>query len=393
MKKKMNAKLFVAIIIFTVTIDWMACDIFLPAEPEILAYFHTTAAVLNSTLSIYFIFSAISVLLGGPLSDEYGRKPVLLVGVALFTVFGFGCAVAPNVGFLIFCRGGAAFGSGIITAVTMAMVKDYLEAESFQKAMAVLQSIVVIGPVISPFLGSFLLILGGWRWVMAALGFLGAFVFCLCLALPETLAKERRVRGGVLPAMKGLVTVGRDREFSVLLLVISMFCIPFYAFIAVCSYIFISDYGLTYYQYSLIYGGICVISFTAPFLYLLLNKKLGAKTLLGICFVLLGITVAGCGSLAYWGPIFFFVVLIPYTYAEGISRPLGMVLLLNRHERTSGAASALTGFATSILGTVGTVVATLSWSNYLDGLFWIFLVCFLTALVLWLLLLKWKVKM
>ena len=69
-----------------------------------------------------------------------------------------------------------------------------------------------------------------------------------------------------------------------------------------------------------------------------------------------------------------------------------MVLLLNRHEETSGAASALTGFTTSILGTVGTIAATLSWSNYLDGLFLIFLACFLTALVLWLTLLKRKVK-
>ena len=390
--KKMSDKVFVAIIIFVITIDWMACDIFLPAEPDILAYFGTTAATLNATLSVYFIVSAFSVLIGGPLSDEYGRKKMMLLGVALFTVFGYGCAVAPSVAFLIFCRGGAAFGSGIITAVSMAMVKDYLDIETFQKAMAVLQSVVVLGPVISPFLGSFLLILGGWRWVMAALGVLGTVALLLACALPETLPAERRVRGGVLPAMRGLVEVGKDRAFSVMLTVISLICVPFYAFIAVCSYICITDFGMSYYQYSLFYGGICVVSFTAPFVYLFLDRRLRGKVVLWICFGLLAVTVAGIGLFAKISPLLFLLVLLPYTYAEGISRPLGMVVLLNQHEDTSGAASALTSFATSMIGTLGTVVATLNWGNYIDGLFWCFFACLALALGLWLLLLKWGVR-
>ncbi len=390
--KKMSDKVFVAIIIFVITIDWMACDIFLPAEPDILAYFGTTAATLNATLSVYFIVSAFSVLIGGPLSDEYGRKKMMLLGVALFTVFGYGCAVAPSVAFLIFCRGGAAFGSGIITAVSMAMVKDYLDIETFQKAMAVLQSVVVLGPVISPFLGSFLLILGGWRWVMAALGVLGTVALLLACALPETLPAERRVRGGVLPAMRGLVEVGKDRAFSVMLTVISLICVPFYAFIAVCSYICITDFGMSYYQYSLFYGGICVVSFTAPFVYLFLDRRLRGKVVLWICFGLLAVTVAGIGLFAKISPLLFLLVLLPYTYAEGISRPLGMVVLLNQHEDTSGAASALTSFATSMIGTLGTVVATLNWGNYIDGLFWCFFACLALALGLWLFLLKWGVR-
>ena len=87
------------------------------------------------------------------------------------------------------------------------------------------------------------------------------------------------------------------------------------------------------------------------------------------------------------------MVFLPYTYAEGISRPLGMVLLLNQHDDTSGAASALTSFATSIIGTLGTVIATMAWGNYLDGLFWVFLGCFVFAFALWGMLVKLKVKL
>lgn len=390
--RRMHPTLFVACIIFTIAVDWMACDIFLPAQPDILAYFHTTASTLNMALSVYFVVSAVSVLFGGPLSDKFGRKPMMLLGTGLFALFGYGCAVAPSVAFMIFCRGGAAVGAGIITAVAMAMVKDYLEGEAFQKAMAVIQSVIVLGPVVSPFLGSFMLILGGWRWVMAALGILGTIAFFCAMILPETLVPERRVNGGVLPAMKGLWTVAKDRDFTILLLVISLFCVPFFAFVAVCSYIWINFFGMSYFQYSLLYGFICILSFTAPFVYLFLDRRLSGKTILWICFLLLALTTAGMELFGKIGPLIFCLILIPYTYAEGIARPLGMVLLLNQHDDTSGAASALTSCATSLIGTLGTVVATLSWGNYIDGQFWIFFGCFTFALILWLILMKLKVK-
>ena len=392
-KSSMNPVLFVVMITFIMAVDWMACDMFLPAQPQILEYFHTGAATLNMALSIYFIVSAVSVLIGGPLSDKFGRKPMLLAGVALFSLFCFGCALAPDVFTLIFCRGGAAFGAGIITAVTMAMVKDYLEEDLFQKSMAVIQSVIVLGPVAAPFIGSFMLMIGNWRWVMATLGILGTIGFLMALFLPETLAKERRVRGGVLPAMKGLVNVAKDRNFSLLLSIISLLCVPFFGFVAVCSYICMDYFEMTYMQYSLFYGGICIISFTAPFVYLFLDKRLKGTTILKICFALLAVTTAGVGLFGKLSPLILLFVFIPYTYTEGISRPLGMVLLLNQHEDTSGAASALTSFATSVIGTVGTVVATLSWGNYIDGLFWIFLVCLLLILGLWCLLRYLKVEL
>lgn len=391
--RKMNPGLFVVCIVFIMAVNWMACDMFLPAQPEIVEYFQTDAGTLNLALSVWFVVSAVSVLLGGPLSDKFGRKPMLLLAVLLFTGFGFGCMLAPSVWFLIGCRGGAAFGGGIITAVTMAMVKDYLDAELFQKAMAVIQSIIVLGPVVAPFLGSFLLMLGNWRWVMGGLAALGAICLLLTIFLPETLPQERRVRGGMLPAMKGLVEVGKDRNFSILLLIISFVCMPFFAFVAVCSYICMEFFDMTYLQYSLFYGGICVVSFTAPFVYLFLDKRFQSKNILLGCFFLLALSTIGLILFGKISPIALLIVFLPYTYAEGISRPLGMVLLLNQHDDTSGAASALTGFSTSIVGTLGTVVATMAWSNYIDGLFWIFLGCFVLAVGLWGLLAKWKVSL
>lgn len=391
--RKMSPVLFVVCIVFIMAVNWMACDMFLPAQPQIVEYFQTDAGTLNLALSVWFVVSAVSVLIGGPLSDKFGRKPMLLLAVLFFTGFGFGCMLAPSVWFLIACRGGAAFGGGIITAVTMAMVKDYLDVELFQKAMAIIQSIIVLGPVVAPFLGSFLLMLGNWRWVMGGLAALGTISLVITLVLPETLPEERRVRGGMLPAMKGLIEVGKDRNFSVLLLIISFVCMPFFAFVSVCSYICMDFFGMSYMQYSLFYGGICIVSFTAPFVYLYLDKRFKSKNILLACFVLLLLSTLGLGLWGKLSPLALLLVFLPYTYAEGISRPLGMVLLLNQHDDTSGAASALTGFSTSIVGTLGTVVATLAWENYIDGLFWIFLGCFLLAVGFWGLLMKWKVEL
>lgn len=392
MKKPMGRGFFVFIIILAIAVDWMACDIFLPAQPEILKSLHTDAQTLNGALSVYFVVSAISVLFGGPLSDKYGRKTLMVAAMVCFTGFAFGAALAPNVGFLIFCRGGSALGAGVITAVGMAMVKDYLNEDDFQQAMAIIQSVIVLGPVVSPFLGSFVLVLGGWRWVLATLGILGLIATIFTFLLPETLEKSRRVSGGVLPALLGLVNVAKDRNFSLLLIVISMFGVPFFAFVAVCSYICIDYFGLSYLQYSLFYGGICMLSFTAPFVYLWMDKRMKGKTDLWACFAMFIVTVIGLFAVGKVSILLLFIVFIPYTYAEGISRPLGMVLLLNQHDDTSGAVSALTGFSTSVIGSLGSVVATLSWSNYVTGLAWILSGCCLIALVCWLLLLFLKVK-
>ncbi|MBR5329623.1 MAG: MFS transporter [Firmicutes bacterium] len=391
--RKMNPVVFVICIVTIMTVNWMACDMFLPAQPQIVEYFNTDAATLNLALSVYFVGSAVSVLVGGPLSDKFGRKPMLLLGVLMFTLFGFGCTFAPSVWFLIVCRGGASLGGGFMSAVTMAMVKDYLDIDLFQKAMAIIQSVIVLGPVVAPFLGSFMLMIGNWRWTLGAIAFLGVICVIITLCLPETLPKERRVNGGMLPAMKGLVEVGKDRNFSILLLIISFMCMPFFAFIAVCSYICMDFFGMTYIQYSVFYAGICLVSFTAPFVYLWLDKRFPSRNILMACFILLVTTTLGLVLFGKISPIVLLLVFLPYTYAEGISRPLGMVLLLNQHDDTSGAASALTSFATSIIGTLGTVVATLHWGNYLDGLFWCFTGCLVLALSLWGLLIKLKVKL
>ncbi|MBQ6810741.1 MAG: hypothetical protein IJO94_04985, partial [Firmicutes bacterium] len=127
--------------------------------------------------------------------------------------------------------------------------------------------------------------------------------------------------------------------------------------------------------------------------YLYLDKRFQSKNILLACFGLLALTTAGLILFGKISPLLLLLVFIPYTYAEGISRPLGMVLLLNQHDDTSGAASALTSFATSIIGTLGTVIATMAWSNYIDGLFWTFLGCFVLAFGLWGLLIKLKVKL
>lgn len=388
--RKMSMGLFVTCIVIIMTVDWMACDIFLPAQPDILEYFHTTASVLNSVLSVYFLISAVSVLLGGPISDKCGRKPVLLFGIILFCVSSFGCAAAFSVGFLVFCRAGAAFGAGLLTSVCMAMVKDYLSGVEFENAMAIVQSVIVLGPFVSPFLGSLMLILGSWRFVFIALGILSVVATLCAFMLPETLSEERRVKCGVLPAMKGLVTVVKDLNFSALLYSISLIGVPFFAFVAVCAYILMNDFGLSYIQYSIFYGGICLISFSAPFVYVFMNKRLSPKIQLYFCFALFGLSVLLL-PFSKAGALVFFLVLIPYTYAEGISRPLGMVLLLNQHEDTTGAASALVGFTTSIIGTIGTIVATLSWTSYITGLFVVFLVCLVFSVLCWLFLLKRKV--
>ena len=130
----------------------LAIDMYVPALPSMQRSFDVSAAYLNLTVFVFFAFSAISVLLAGPVSDRYGRRPVLLAGVALFTVSSAACAVSPSVEVLVVFRAGEALGYGLVATVETALIKDAYEGDDLKIAMTCLQSLIIIGPAAAPFL-------------------------------------------------------------------------------------------------------------------------------------------------------------------------------------------------------------------------------------------------
>ena len=160
-------------IIISNTIVPFSIDMYTPAVPSLPGYFSTSEQMVNFTLMGFFLVLTVSSLVIGPLSDQFGRKPVLVGSIATYTVGSVLCALAPDILVLIGSRLLQAVGAGGLMAVSMALVKDCYVEERREQMIAIVQVLAVVGPVIAPLIGGLLLSFWSWRACFVALSVFG----------------------------------------------------------------------------------------------------------------------------------------------------------------------------------------------------------------------------
>jgi DHA1 family bicyclomycin/chloramphenicol resistance-like MFS transporter len=170
--------------------------LFLPALPQIGAYYAVLPGTAQLTVTAYLVSFAIGVLLSGPLADRFGRRPILIGGVALTGIGALLCYFAPTMSWFVAARvlQGAAGGFGI--TVSRACVGDLFEERELARMYAILTMALVLGTALAPYAGGLITRYIGWReaftW-MAALA--GAIAACCYAWLPETRAASARSLG------------------------------------------------------------------------------------------------------------------------------------------------------------------------------------------------------
>ena len=165
----------------------LTIDLYLPALPQMVEILNTTQTMVNLTLSVYFITYAVGLLFWGPLSEKFGRKPILLSGIIVYIFASLLCALANNVEHLIVYRVLQAFGGSAVTVVATAIVKDLYEGREREKIMATIMSLVIIAPMVAPILGAFLLQIASWHMIFVALAIFGVIAALFALCYKETL--------------------------------------------------------------------------------------------------------------------------------------------------------------------------------------------------------------
>ena len=311
----------------------LSIDMYVPALPSMQRAFDVSAAYLNLTVFVFFAFCAVGVVLAGPVSDRFGRRPVLVAGCGLFAASSILCALAPNVEFLVAFR---------------------------------------IGQALAPFLGTFVLSLAGWRGIFEFLAVCGVIGFLLSLLISETHLRGDAPTPGVADSLRdmlrGVRALGGDRSFMALALLMGVAGMPYFAFIAVVSYVLMDFFAVSYFTYSCIYAAACVVTIAAPYVYVWLSKSMKVRGILKLCVGLTALSFALMAAFGTASPVLFLVAFVPYALAEGIVRPMAFVVLLDQPDDRVGAASSFSNFSYSILTSVATVLATLPWTNFVVGI-------------------------
>ncbi len=196
-----------------------AIDTYLPAFAGIAADLNASPLQIQQTLSAYLFAFAFMSLFHGSLSDSLGRRPVVLTGVAVFTLASVGCALSTSIGQLVFFRAlqGLSTGAGIV--VSRAVIRDIYPPADAQRVMSQVTLFFGVAPAIAPIVGGFLFVHIGWHavfWFLAGVGVvLGMSNWFL---LPETLHASQRQPFAFKPLLKGYVQMGSSGRFLLLAL-------------------------------------------------------------------------------------------------------------------------------------------------------------------------------
>jgi DHA1 family bicyclomycin/chloramphenicol resistance-like MFS transporter len=251
-----------------VTLASFATDMGLPVLTATAAALGVTPGAAALTLSVFMAGFALGPLLFGPLSDYYGRRPVLLIGCAMFALFGALGAFAQSLGWLLLWRFLMGMGAGACQVLVVAMVRDLFTGTEARVRQSYVNLAAGIAPIIAPTVGVAIAALGGWRAIYAALA-LGGIVLLTVVALrlgesaPRRTGRPltmRRALGSYATVLGHPVTVG-----YVLVIALNFGCL--FAYVSGSSLVLIGLLGVSQHVYGLLFAatafGLMVGAFTS----------------------------------------------------------------------------------------------------------------------------------
>ena len=331
----------------------LSIDMYLPALPSLQGHFHSSAAQVQLTLTACLIGLAVGQLIAGPLSDSFGRRRPLIIGVALYAAASLACAFVNSIEVLTAGRlvQGAAGAAGIV--ISRAIVRDLYSGTAMVRFFSTLVLVNGAAPILAPVIGGQLLRFTDWEGVFVVLSVIGiVLLVAVLLGISETLPQEQRRTGGLRDTVGSFRVLVRDPYYVGYALVGALAFSAMFGYIAGSPFVMEQVYHLSPQGFSFLFGA----NAAGLMLYGYVNGRLigsvPATTLMR--FGLLQGAVGGAGllvvTLAGFGLWPSAVCLWLVVSSIGLSSPNVSALALADHGANAGAASALLGLSQFLIG-------------------------------------------
>jgi DHA1 family bicyclomycin/chloramphenicol resistance-like MFS transporter len=334
----------------------LSIDLYLPALPELTDDLAASTSSVQLTLTGVLVGLGLGQLVIGPLTDVYGRRRPLLLGIALSVVSSPLCAVAPTIVVLDVLRVVQGVGAAAASVVAMAVVRDLFTGRAAAAVISRLVMVMGLAPVLAPSLGSAVLAVGSWRSVFVVLAGLGVLLGTLAaFALTETLPPERRVAPGLRTTLQGYRDLLRDPTLVGFMLVASLTMAAVFAYVSGASFVLQDGFGVDERTFGLLFGvgavGLIVSSQVNVALLrrfspgTILSSALATASLAGVVLLVCAVTGIG-GLLGIMVPIWVVLATV------ALCGPNATALALADHGERAGSAAALLGAAQFAVGAV-----------------------------------------
>ena len=343
----------------------LSIDMYLPALPVIAVDLKGSMGDIQLTLSAFMIAFGFGQIFYGPAGDRFGRRPVILCGLAIYVLCSLGCVLAAAASHLIllrFLQGLAACG-GVVLARTM--VRDLAERDQAARAMSLMMACTSIAPMLAPLIGGQVLRFLGWRAIFWVLGGIGVIAFIAAAwRLPETLRPEYRQPLRLSAILKRYGELVRHVAFLGYAFTGAFQFSALMSFLSGSPFVFIERYGIAPRLYGVIFGGMVAFMTIGSLLNAKFAPVFGADRILryavivpavcGASALVLGLIEARYGTIGMWP---FLLCFGPQIATISMIAPNSTALALQRYPHMAGTASSLMGVIQFGMGAIfGAVV-------------------------------------
>ena len=192
----------------------LSTDMYLPAIPTLQEVWGLSFATANLSLVLFMAVFSVCLLIHGPLSDRFGRRPILMIGILLFIAGTLLCAAAPSITVLLAARCIQAAGAAAASSLALALSKDLYDGPQRQKILAYIGVIMAFAPMLAPTIGGLILKFASWRWIFVFQGCLALVGLYGVFRLKEPLTEF--TKGGMLSMAGRYLPVLKNLPFTVL---------------------------------------------------------------------------------------------------------------------------------------------------------------------------------
>ena len=342
----------------------LSIDMYLPSFPAIAESLGTDRGSVERTLAAFLIGLALGQLFYGPLSDRFGRKPPLYVGLAIYVAASIGCVFASSIDALTALRFFQALGGSAGMVIARAVIRDRSDTRGSAQALSLLMLVMGVAPILAPLLGGAVLSIAGWHGIFVFLSLFGGGVFAaVATRMQETVVAQSAARISIASVLGNYGRLLRNRHFMACAAAGGLGTSGMFAYIVGSPHIFIEHYGITPGHYGFLFGlnAIGIVG-GAQINARLLRKypphRILRKALWGLPIAsLVGLTLAASGMINL--PLLMLCLFV-FIGSLGFIGPNATALGLAGQGARTGAASALLGTLQFVFGTLAGVAVSLA---------------------------------
>jgi len=338
-------------------------NIVVPALPGLVTRLASDTGTVQLMLSLYLLSLATAQLLLGPLSDRFGRRPVVLAGLALSVAASLAAIAASSIGALIGARVVQAIGASTGIVIGRAIIRDLYERDRAAAMIGLVTTAMVIAPMVAPMIGGILDTAFGWEAIFLFLAvFSGVVLLWAVFVLPETRpARVAQSPGMLIQEWRALLG---SAKFHGYVLCGALGSASFFTFLGGGPYVVVTLMGRSSAEFGVWFALTSLGYMSGNFTASRLSQRFGvdAMIMIGIVFQLIGagLTALLVATMPEAGPAIIFLPQLVISYGNGLLLPNAIAGAISVRPQAAGAAAGMTGFTQMAVGAASTQIVSIA---------------------------------